>query len=113
MNDKKCRLLPTLFDHEWARLFFALLAKIGARFAPTIWPLFLRTGDRTRSHGVNFFVEDEKRGLSLCPLQGRFLFDPVKKQKAFLFVKRNRNSLLVSAYDVDFALFEGVRKGRE
>jgi hypothetical protein len=89
-----------------------LHAKIGARFAPTTGRFFCGQATISVARG-EFFVEDEKRGLSLCPLQGRFLFDPVKKQKAFLFVKRNRNSLLVSAYDVDFALFEGVRKGRE
>jgi len=65
------------------KTFFALLAKIGARFAPTTGRFF---ADRRPFwlHGVNFFAEDEKRGLSLCPLQGRFLFDPVKKQRSLL-----------------------------
>lgn len=43
-----------------------------------------------RSHGVNFC--EAKRGFSLDPV-GRRLFDSVKKEKALLFEKSNRNSL--------------------
>ena len=72
------------------QIYFRVVREIGARFAPTIWPLFFADRRPFRSHGVNFFVEDEKRGLSLCPLQGRFLFDRVKKQKAFSLCKEKQ-----------------------
>lgn len=51
------------------------------------------------SHGVNFC--EAKRGFSLDPV-GRRLFVSDKKEKALLFEKSNRNSLLVSAEIVKF-----------
>lgn len=64
----------------------------------TICP-YRRTGDRTRSQGVNWSIDQEG---SPCPPQERRLFVSDKKEKALLFEKSNRNSLLVSAEIVKF-----------
>ena len=55
----------------------------------TICP-YRRTGDRTRSQGVNWSIDQEG---SPCPPQERRLFVSDKKEKALLFEKSNRNSL--------------------
>ena len=68
---------------------------------------FLRTGDHFGRTGWIFLSKTKKEGSPSAPLQGRFLFDPVKKQKAFLFAKRNRNVPLVSARNWKMALFWG------